>query len=455
MKHAIQNTVLRSGINPLKITALSFSGQMHGLVMIDQNGKSPHSSIIWCDQRTADIVKRSSTLEMQEFFSENTGNKLYTGFLLPSLLWIREVKPEVFEKIYKVCCPKDYLRYRLTGDISTDQTDASSTLAFDVFEGKWSQNILDRFDLDKSLFPDVGLPLDFAGTLLPSVANELGLSNKCKVYFGGSDQVMQAIGNGIVDTGSVSITIGTGGQVLTVLPKYKSNPLLNVHTFNFVEKNSWYSLGATLSAGQSLKWLKEKILKKTTYQHLDQLAELKPPGSEGLLFLPYLLGERTPHSDPNASGMFFGLSLKHDNGNLIRRVLEGVAFSLKDCINILSRFDVSCDYVIASGGGAQSRIWLQILSNILDLPIYVSKSKEQAALGAAITALVGAEYFDSYREATEKAIIMEDGIVEPQKTNVSLYSEYYKVYQELYQINKHVMHINPVKEHRGDNVYEL
>ncbi|HHT24190.1 MAG TPA: xylulokinase [Clostridiaceae bacterium] len=437
---SIQIVLDNSGIDKEEIIALSFSGQMHGIVPLDKNNCPVHPAIIWCDQRSTDIVERYSTREYVDFFGEHTANKLHTGFGLASLLWIKENDPATYQQISKICCPKDYLRYKLTGIVATEQTDAASILAYDVKNAKWSKKIIEKFEIDLSLFPEVKLPTDNAGKILPNIAEEIGLSKNCTVYFGGADQAMVAIGNGMINPGDTSITIGTGGQVVSILDSPSYYKSLSSHTFNFVEKNSWYFLGATLSAGQSLKWLRQNILESRDYKSMDLLAEQKPCGSEGLIFLPYLIGDRTPHSDGKANGMFVGLKMKTDRGTLIRSVLEGVAYSLKDSLSILEEFGVLPEFVVASGGGANSPLWLQIQADIFNVPIIKSKAKEQSALGAAITAAVGYGLFNSFQEAIDIFIEYDKEPILPIEYNVERYKEFYSIYKELYSANKEFMH---------------
>lgn len=439
LKHAVRRVIQDANVDPREIAAISFSGQMHGLVPMGADGRAVRPAIIWCDQRSKDVVARFNTDDNRRLFTAHTGNRLFAGFALASLIWMAENEPHLYKDVRTICCPKDYLRYRLTGSLATEQTDASSTGAFDVEHGRWSDFIIDHCNLNPAIFPAVHLPADPAGTVLPDVARELGLAPDCTVYYGGSDQVMQALGNGIMQPGPVSVTIGTGGQVLSVLDSFRMHAGTGAHTFCFQQADSWYFLGATLAAGQSLRWLKNNILKLSSYDQMNLLAEQAKPGSDGLVFLPYLVGERTPHADPLASGMFFGLRMKHDQPALIRSVMEGVAFSLKDSLNCLSEIDVHPDFVVASGGGAASLLWLQIQADIFNLPIYISETKEQAALGAAMTAAVAHGYFSSFSDAAGQYVKRSKHAVEPKDMNRDVYDRMYDGFKELYKQNKQLM----------------
>ena len=309
----------KANIKPSQIEALSFSGQMHGLILLNKEFQVLRPAILWCDQRTAQITKQiNSDAQNLEFFERHTSNKLYTGFALASLLWVKQNEPENYSDIKVILSPKDWLRYKLCGMISTEVTDAAASLMFDVKAETWSDAILEKFGLPKDIFPPVYQPTDFAGNIKTSICSNLGFSPKCKVFHGGADQVMQAIGNGIVEQNIVSVTIGTGGQVLSLLPSAETHPNLNAHIFNYALPHTHYFMGATLSAGLALRWLNDNILQKKSYIEMDKEAGQVPIGSEGLIFLPYLMGERTPHSDLYAKGAYFGLNIKHDRKHLIR-----------------------------------------------------------------------------------------------------------------------------------------
>jgi xylulokinase len=336
--------------------------------------------------------------------------------------------------------PKDYVRYRLTGALSTDLTDASGTLAFDTRRAAWSDELIQSLELSRSIFPAVHLPEDPAGVVSKAAGQETGLAVGTPVFHGGADQVMQAIGNGILKAGQISVTIGTGGQVFAPLSGFSYDPLLRSHTFNHVARDRWYFLGAALSAGLSLRWLRDQVLGGMEYSAMDRLAGIVAPGSDGLVFLPYLSGERTPHMDPEARGLFFGLTLRHGQGHLARAVMEGVVFALRDCLEVYRGLGQPAEHVIASGGGARSPFWLQLQADILKAEVRTSRMAEQAGVGAAITAGVGAGIYTGYDEACSQVVRWSDAVYSPDQAAVQKYEDYFKLYQELYMANRALMH---------------
>lgn len=430
---------LKSKYNNARIKGISFSGQMHGLVALDKDGNPVRKSIIWCDNRTSNEVNYINEKIGKDNIIKITHSPLATGFQIASLLWIKNNEKNNYDKIYKVILPKDYIRYKLTGIIATDITDAASTCAFDVNENKWSYEIIKKLDIRSDIFPEVYYPHEIVGKVSKNASDETGLDEGVNVMYGGADQAMQAIGNGIIETGTASITIGTGGQIFMPINKAVYNS--NSHTFNFVMPNTWYYLGAALSSGLALKWARNNFCSNgESFVDIDLNAEKIVAGCEGLIFLPYLAGERTPHMNSDASAMFLGLTLKHTKYHILKSIMEGVVYSLKDCFSILTDdMHFKCDKLIASGGGSHSKLWLQIQADILDKEIYVSKTKEQAALGAAITSIVGSGVYSSYKDAVKELIKHDDKSIIPIKENVRIYSEYYQIFKEAYKANKHLM----------------
>ncbi|MED1203038.1 xylulokinase [Heyndrickxia acidicola] len=428
--------ILEQNIDPSRIGGIGFSGQMHGLVMVGKRGESVRPAIIWSDQRSKSQVERINRLIQEEKAAGKMLNSVSTGFAVASLLWVKENEPESYGKTDKVLLPKDYIRFRLTGKLAVEATDASSTLAFNVAERKWAECLIDTLDLKKELFPPCFEPFDIAGEVTERAARETGLPEGIPVVFGGGDQFMHAVGNGLVYPGMVSSNIGTGGQIaaMTDQPLYDSK--LRTNTFCHVKPNTWNIQGSSLNSGLSLEWLKTNILKEKDFGTMEAMAAGVPPGSDGLIFLPYLTGERTPHLNPNAKGIFFGLAFGHRSEHLVRAVMEGVAFSLKDSLEIMESLGIKADKVMASGGGAKSRLWLQIQADVYNKPIYTTKTREEASLGAAITAGVGIGLYPSVEEACEKVIHTHAEIIEPIKKNSSLYAERYEVFKELYRRNK-------------------
>ena len=441
VKETILESISMSFVDGHEIKGISFSGQMHGLVPLDDKFNVIRKAIIWCDQRSISQVDEVRDKLSLEVLGSTISNNIMTGSVLSSLLWMKDCEPENYKKIAHVLLPKDFVRFQLTGNITTDITDAAGTLLFDVKKGKWSKKIASLLNLRDDFLPKVLYPFEIDDYINTSVANELGINSKCKIVVGGADQAMQALGNGILKPGLTSITIGTGGQVLTPLtfPGFDKN--LSTHTFNYLTENSWYFLGASLAAGLSLKWLKENILSHITYKQMDVMAGNCPCGSEGVYFLPYLIGDRTPNMDARAKAMFFGLRINHDRSHLIKSVLEGVVYSIRESVEISKALTNQDNKIIASGGGSSSALWLQIQADILGQEIYVSKMKEQAAVGAAINALVGISKYDNYIDACNQIVKWTEDPIRPQIDLVKLYDEKFQIYKQLYKANRNLMNI--------------
>ncbi len=437
----IRSAMHTSGVQPEEIRGIGFSGQMHGLVMLDGSGKPVRKAIIWCDQRTKHQVDYINQTVGEQRVGEIVHSPVAVGFMGPSLLWMKEHEPDMYRQTARVVLPKDYIRFKLTGTISTDISDAASTTLLDVSSGRWSDELINALGFRQELFPDIHLPDTPAGEISFEAADVTGLKRGTPVVHGGADQVMQAVGNGIVTPGTISVTIGTGGQVLSPLDRPLYDSRLRAHGFNFLTRESWYFMGASLSAGLSLRWLRNILDPQLPYREVDRLASQVPPGSEGLLFLPYLGGERTPHMDAHARGIFFGMTLNHKRSHLLRSVMEGVVFALKDSLNILiNDLGQPCSRVIASGGGMTSSLWLQMQADILQQEIYISNMKEQAGVGAAITAGVGTGLFESYQQACSELISLQETPTIPDASQKHQYQEYYELYRQLYGLNRDAMH---------------
>jgi xylulokinase len=435
----------QAGIEADQIIGIGLSGQMHGLVALDQDGKVVRPAIIWCDQRTINEKNAIENMFTSEQLGELIQNPAAAGFQLLSLMWMKENEPDQYRRIRHVILPKDYVRYRLTGEIAVDTTDASSTSAYNVTEKRWSTELLEKVSIDPILFPQVGEPWEISGVVTSQAAAATRLHEGTSVVYGGADQAMQAIGNGIITPGTISCTIGTGGQLFapTITPIYDS--LLRTHTYVHAVPNRWYLLGASMSAGLSLKWLAGQVLRRTDYLELDQLAEKISAGSEGLIFLPYLTGVRTPHMNPHATGMFFGLTLNHSDAHLVRSVLEGVGYSMRDSLEIFKSLGINMDRIIISGGGAKSRLWKQILADILGSEVYTSTMKEQACFGAAIMAGVGVGAYSSIDSACASIVRIHEQPIMPIAENIEIYESRYKVYQQLYQNNRELFALDDIK----------
>lgn len=432
------------------VHAISYSGQMHGTVLLDRNGEPVHPAIIWADSRSSQIVESLLATIGEDRYVNLTGTRPAVGFMVATLGWLARHQPETLHRAAHVILPKDYVRYRMTGVIASEYSDAASTGLFDIRQRTWSQLILDAAKLPESLFPSLLSPTDIAGELVPDAAEHLGLSAGIPVVAGCADQPAAAIANGIIAAGTASITVGSGGQVfmpVTTLTHTDSR----LHLFNHVVPDGWYALGATLSAGLSLRWLRDLLglsSQADAYAQLSQAAAEVSPGADGLIFLPYLSGERTPHMDPQARGAFIGLSAYHGRGHLARAVMEGVVFSLKQTLAICEGIAGEAQSLIVSGGAVTSPVWRQLLSDIVGLPLQTSHMPEQSATGAALLAGVGTGIFDSF-ETVREDIVRYDNHTQPE--TLPVYRDRYEQFVELYPRLRDDFHqlttgINPTQE---------
>lgn len=428
----VQEVLKDSDVSKDDVKGLSFSGQMHGAVMLDKEYQVVRPAILHCDARSSVQVEWMKRIIGPDKIKQIIMNPIYTGFLLPSLLWVKENEPENFEKIAYIMLPKDYLKFRMTGEVSTDYSDASATLAFDMKENCWSQEILKITGIPGEWFPRCYDTAASAGTVCKKAAAETGLSEKTIVTAGGGDQVMQGIGNGITREGEASVNIGTSGQVSFQSGIPILNPQLNTNTFCGYKKGRWFTMGAIMNAGLSYQWF-NGLFETVDYDSLNQKIATVKPGSGGVIYLPYLNGERTPHLNPNISGAFVGLNLNTGREQLSRAVMEGVAFALNQCIEVCGGLGLGADAMIASGGATKSMPWLQIQSDIYNLPLRVADTGEQASLGAAIAAGVGAGIYRDVEEGCKKVVRYKDFVIEPDPENHKIYEEYYGLFKEMYQ----------------------
>jgi xylulokinase len=391
-------------------TAIGLSGQMHGLVALDERDRVLRPAILWNDQRTAAECREIEQLVGgADRVLELTGNPALTGFTAPKLLWLRRHEPETYARIRRILLPKDYVRLRLTGEQATDVSDASGTLLFDVRGRSWSGPMLEALEVAPEWLPPA------------RESTELG---------GAGDQAASALGVGIDRPGPISVVLGTSGVVFAALPGYAPDSRGALHTFCHALPGTWHSMGVMLSAGGSLQWL-GKALGNVPADTLLGEAAAWPPGCEGLLFQPYLAGERTPHADPDARGAFVGLTLRHDRGALARAVLEGVAYGLRDSLELLRSVGVEVEVGRISGGGARSSLWLEIVASVLDLPLERTAAEEGAAYGAALLGGVAKGVFGDAYEAVAACVRVRDRI-EPDAELHTVYEEGYARYRRLY-----------------------
>ncbi len=428
---SVQGVLAASGIVPSEIKGVGLSGQMHGLVVLDASNQVLRPSLIWCDQRSqAQVDWVNSTVGRQKVL-DCIANPVLTGFTLPKLLWVRDHEPEVYEKVRKVLLPKDYIRFKLTGDFATEVSDASGTALFDVVNRRWSTELASAVGVDPAGLPKCYESSDITGTISKEASALTGIPEGTPVVGGGGDQAASAVGNGIVSAGIVSCTLGTSGVVFAHMEQVAYDPAGRVHTFCHAVRDKWHVMGVTQGAGLSLQWFRNQLAPGIDYDMLMAEAATSPAGSQGLQWLPYLMGERTPHLDAMARGGWIGLTAKHRRADLIRSLIEGVSYSQKDCLDIVEGLGVAVGSVRASGGGAKSPFWRQILADVFDKPVVTLASQEGSALGAALLAMVGTGEYTSVPEVCG-AVVREQARVEPDAATAAIYSKGHKVYQSLY-----------------------
>jgi len=421
------------------ILAIGLTGQMHGLVMLDDEGEVLRDSIIWCDQRTekecGEITKRVKNLV------EITANPAITGFTASKILWVRNNEYEIYKKCRHILLPKDYIRYKLTGAFATDVSDASGMQLLDIKRRSWSKEVLDDLDIDINLLPQCFESVEITGYLTESAARLCGLKSGIPVVAGGGDNAASAIGTGVCEDGKAFTTIGTSGVVFVHTKEMKVDSLGRVHTFCAAVPGEYHVMGVTQGAGLSLKWFRDnfcqeimetsKLLNMDPYQLMDEKAGKVPIGSRGLYYLPYLMGERTPHLDPNVKGAFLGITARNTKEDFIRAVMEGVSFSLKDCLKVFGQMGIFADNMTLCGGGSKSALWAQMISDVFNLPISTLDKNEGAAFGAAILAGTGAGVYESVKAAAK--VIKQSGKFYPNEENVKVYEKLYGKYTTLYE----------------------
>ena len=437
----IKSALQKSGVTSADIKGIGLSGQMHGLVMLGTEGQVLRPSIIWCDQRTTVECDEITKAVGAERLIEITANPALTGFTASKIMWVKKHEPSIYEKTYKILLPKDYIRFMLTGEFCTEVSDASGMQLLDIPNRNWSPEVLEKLNIDKSLLAKVYESQEVTGVVNKTAAMLTGLKEGTKVVGGAGDQAAGAIGNGIVRPGAVSSTIGTSGVVFAHTDKITIDKKGRVHTFCHAVPGAWHIMGVTQAAGLSLKWFKDNLCTLENlnslasgvdvYDELNKEAKSINPGSEGLIYLPYLMGERTPHLDPCARGVFFGLTARHNKNHMLRSVMEGVGYSLVDCMDIINEMGIAVDEVRASGGGGKSEVWRQMQADMFNCEVVTINSSEGPALGVAILALVGVGVYSSVVEACD-TIIHKVTSQNPINENALLYSKYHDIYKDLY-----------------------
>ncbi len=438
---SIKHVISKSGIDASSIKGIGLSGQMHGAVLLDKDHKVLRKAIIWCDQRSFAECDQITSIIGKERLIEITANPALTGFTASKVMWVKNNEPEVFEKIYKILLPKDYIRYKLTGEFATEVSDASGMQFMDIPGRKWSDEVISKLGLNQSMLGDLYESQEVSGKVDKHAASLTGLKEGTPVVGGAGDQAAGAVGNGIVRPGVVSSTIGTSGVVFAFSENVTIDPQGRVHTFCHAVPNTWHIMGVTQGAGLSLKWFRDnfcieekrtaELMKIDPYIIMDKEAEKVTPCCNGLIYLPYLMGERTPHLDPNAKGVFFGLTAKHEKQDILRSIMEGVVYSLRDCLEIINEMGVNVSEVRASGGGGKSELWRKMQADIFGTDITTIKSSEGPALGVALLAGVGTGIYSNINEACD-AVIKENTRQASDMELNARYSKFYDIYKRLY-----------------------
>lgn len=446
---AVRAALAAAGLKGTDIAAVGLSGQMHGVVLLDKARAVLRPSLIWCDQRSQAQCDWITAQVGYDRLIRLVSNPALTGFSAPKLLWVRDNEPKVYERAAHFLLPKDFVRFRLTGEFATDVSDASGTLLFDVTNRRWSQEMLGALEIDSKLLPRAYESPEITGHLSRETALVTGLKAGTPVVGGGGDQASSAVGNGIVLPGLTSATLGTSGVIFTYTDDPTLDPQGRIHTFCHAVPGKWHVMGVTQGAGLSLRWFREQFGASETwlagrtgvdpYDLIIEQAAKIPPGSEGLLWLPYLMGERTPHLDAQARGMWFGLTAAHTRGHMIRSILEGVAFSLRDSFEIFKELGIPVKQIRASGGGSRSFLWRQIQADIYGKELVTLRTSEGSALGAALLAGVGAKIYSSVEESAEAAIQIRERMT-PNAANVRTYDRLYQVYRSLYPAVRELAH---------------
>lgn len=432
IKSALESAKIRGD----QVSAIGLTGQMHGLVLMDEDGKVLRPAILWNDQRTQAQCDKIHEKIGKEAFIQITGNVALTGFTAPKILWVKDHEPEVFAKAKHVLLPKDYIRYKLTDGYAMDKADGAGTVLFDLHARDWSQEVLSALEIPTEWMPRTFEGTEVTGLISREAAAITGLKEGTPVVAGGGDQAAGAVGMGAVEPGVVSLTLGTSGVVFATTPAAYIEPAGRLHAFCHAVPGMWHFMGVMLSAAGSLQWYRDTLAPNMDFDTLLKNAETIHAGSEGLVFLPYLTGERTPHPDPLARGAFIGLTLRHTQAHMTRAVLEGVSFGLKDSFTLIKSAGLGkIIQVRASGGGTKSALWRQILASVLDVELVTVNSAEGGAYGAALLAGVAGGAWKDVPTAC-KACIKITGSTSPDPKQVETYNKVYSIYRDLYPVLK-------------------
>jgi xylulokinase len=438
--HSVRQVLADTGVDGSQVTAVGLTGQMHGLTLLDRAGQVLRPAILWNDGRTAAQCDEMRARLGKERLVAITGNDALTGFTAPKILWVREHEPEVYARVAHILLPKDYVRYRLTGGFAVDCADGAGMILMDIKQRAWSSEVLEALQIPVEWLPQVFEGPQVTGTITAEAAQLTGLKAGTPVVGGGGDQAAQAVGVGAVQAGIVALTLGTSGVVFATTGAPFIEPQGRLHAFCHAVPGRWHLMGVMLSAAGSLRWYRDTFHPGQDYDSLLAPAAAIPAGCEGLLFLPYLTGERTPHPDPLARGAFVGLTIRHNEGHLVRAVLEGVAFGLRDSFELMKQAgQKEIRQVRVSGGGARSLLWRQILANVLGAELVTVNTTEGAAYGAALLAGVGAGLWPDVDQACQ-ATVRLTGSTAPQPAEQAAYEKHYALYRQLYPALKEISH---------------
>jgi xylulokinase len=444
---ATRKAISAAKLKPEQIACVGFSGQMHGAVMLDERGEVVRPALIWCDVRTEKQCRDLTQLIGADRLIQLTCNPALPNFTLTKFLWVREFEPENWKRVRSVMLPKDYVRFRLTGERAIDMADASGTLMLDVTKRKWSDEVLQAAQIDKPLLPSLHESPDVCGKVNAAGAEATGLVIGTPVVAGAGDQAAGATGMGTVKPGAVSATIGTSGVVFAATDRPALDPRGRLHTFCHAVPGRWHVMGVTQSAGLSLRWFRDQLatnlavkLGTDPYDILTAEAAATPAGADGLLWTPYLMGERTPHLDPEARAVLAGLTASHSRGHIVRAILEGVAFSLKDTFTIFEEMNVPVKNIRLGGGGARSPLWRQIQADVYGHEVEIVEAEEGAAYGAAILAGVGAKMWPSVDAACD-AIVRVARRVPVKTENVAVMKKSYAAFRRVYPASKTIFSV--------------
>ncbi|MFC1565155.1 xylulokinase [candidate division KSB1 bacterium] len=438
----VKNILSDSGIPGEEIKGIGLSGQMHGSVFLDSDDNVIRPAILWCDQRTARECRYITNKIGKKKLIELTCNPALTGFTLPKIIWLRNNEPDNYARISKILLPKDYIRFRLTGEYATEVSDASGTLIFDVSKRKWSKQVIELMDIDKDWLPECSESVEVSGKICRTAAEILGIPADIPVVGGGGDQAAGAVGNGIVEKGIISAALGTSGVVFAFSDKPQMDPQGRLHTFCHAVPGKWHIMGVMLSAGGSLRWFRDilckdeiaaaQLMRLDPYEIMTRNAGDVPACSEGLVFLPYLTGERTPYPNPKARGAFIGLTIRHEKSHMVRSVMEGVTFGMNDSLNLIREMKVKIKQIRLSGGGSRSELWRQMQADIYNTESAVINIDEGPAFGAALLAASGTGYFSSVEEACRESIKVVS-YYNPDPETAVAYKDHYDIYHSLYK----------------------